>query len=234
MMSARECMDEYRRLKLLEDYRGLVKRIIEAFRDVPFPIIVEMATDTQVEPFDMSRDEDKVLVKELSKLADMVMFTFNTNPINKRRINEVSNFLERQIPLIFNQNRGHFRIIKTIKYLGRVGYPDGKIVDVYDRVIYLEIKATQRPDVGSPRDFYFTPLEETKRKITASGKHCLLGFIISGQPGNFRTIGWKLVDLSKIRVNLKPEFNADNRELYRRETILAENYIGQATMRGKP
>ena len=52
------------------------------------------------------------------------------------------------------------------------------------------------------------------------------GFVIEeARPKTFRTIGWKLVDLSKIFVSMKPEFNTDNRELYKREAIITENWI---------
>jgi hypothetical protein len=37
--------------------------------------------------------------------------------------------------------------------------------------------------------------------------------------------GWKLVDLHKINVHMKPEFNCDNLEIYRRDAIIAEHFL---------
>jgi hypothetical protein len=53
-----------------------------------------------------------------------------------------------------------------------------------------------------------------------------LGFITNGVgPERFKTIGWKLADLSKINVSMKPEFNADNLEIYKKEAIIAQRLI---------
>lgn len=91
---------------------------------------------------------------------------------------------------------------------------------------FVDIKATTRPDVGSPRDFYYSTKEKTLEKINSDCYHLLMGFIIREiQPGNFITIGWKLVDLSKIKVSMKAEFNADNLEIYKKEAIILEEWL---------
>jgi len=43
--------------------------------------------------------------------------------------------------------------------------------------------------------------------------------------GRFYAKGFKLLTLEKIRVNVKNEFNANNKELYREGNILFEYYI---------
>jgi ribosomal protein S21 len=218
-------MSEEEILRKIEEYRGIIGKVLEAFKGISFPIIVEVATDTKVEPFNLKAEEDKKLVEELAKLADITLRRFYENPIRIRRINEVSNFLEREFPKIFNTNREKFEVIKKVEHLGGMGYPDEEILDSFGRTTYVDIKGTTRPETGSARDFYFTPLTEAKKKIRKNARHSLSSFIITGDPNMFRTIGWKLVDLSKIRVSMKPEFNADNKELYRKETIVAERYI---------
>jgi len=212
-------------LKKIEEYRRIISGILEAFQNVPFHIIIEVATDKKVEPFDLNNDNDKLLINELKHLANITMNYFYNNPIPIKRINEVSNFLEEQVSFMFRNNKSQFKVIQDVKHLGGSGYPDLLILDKFGRYIYVDIKATQRPDKGSPRDFYITPLKETRRKVTQNGKHCVLGFVIQGSPENFRTVAWKLVDLYNVKLNMKPEFNCDNRELYRREYILAENHI---------
>ena len=225
----------------LEEYRKIVQKILEAFHGVPFPIIVESTTNTKAEIIDLSNEKDKTLVKELSELADLVAIKYNKTNIDKYsyqrikgklpknfRPNEVSIILEHKLPQIFSLNRSKFKVIREIRHFTQTGYPDEKVVDIYGRVTFVEIKATTRPDEGSPRDFYFTPLENTKSKVNVNGRHLLLGFIIKEvQPKVFRTVGWKLVDLTKIKVSMKPEFNADNREIYKKEAIIAENWIGE-------
>ena len=226
-------------LRKLEEYRKIVQKILEAFSNVPFPIIVELATDKKIEQIDLSKDEDQRLIDEISRLADIVAQKFNKDPIDKFkygeirnkvpknfRPNEVSVYLEYMFPKIFNKNKDKFKVIKDVEHLTKTGYPDEKIVDVYGRVTFIEIKATTRPDEGSPRDFFFTPLENTRDKISEDGRHILIGFVIKEiEPKVFKTVGWKMVDLSKVYVRMKPEFNADNRELYKKEALIAESWI---------
>jgi hypothetical protein len=221
-------MNEEDILKKIEEYRGIIGRVLEAFKGISFPIIVEVATNTKVQPFNLGIEEDIKLVEELSKLADITIKKFYENPIQIKRINEVSNLLEKEFPKIFNANKDKFKVLKSVEHLGGMGYPDEKVQDVFGRTTYIDIKGTTRPETGSARDFYFTPLTEAKKKIKVNGRHALSSFIISGTPNAFKTIGWKLVDLSKIKVSMKPEFNADNKELYRKETIIAERYISKS------
>jgi hypothetical protein len=116
--------------------------------------------------------------------------------------------------------------IKEIKHWGEKGYPDTYIAGVDNRITYLEIKATTRPDQGSPRDFYFTPLRMAKMKITTDAHHFILGFVIKeSSPKIFHTIGWKLADLYKMNVSMKPEFNCNNLEIYKSEAIIRENSL---------
>ncbi|MEM4318086.1 MAG: hypothetical protein QW776_02940 [Candidatus Nitrosocaldus sp.] len=153
------------------------------------------------------------------------MNIYNRITIKKGRINEVSNFLEKELPNIFNIVRDRLKVVRNVGHLGGAGYPDVRVDYDHNKVVYLDIKATTRPDTASTRDFYFTPLGETKRKVTLSAKHAVLGFVVDGKPNMFKIIGWKLSDLSKIRVGTKPEFNADNLEIYKKEAILNENHV---------
>lgn len=218
-------MSDENLLRELEEYRSIIRKVLEAFENIPFRIVIKIATDRDVERFDLSDAKNKALLEELKLLADITTRHFHENPITISRINEVSNFLEEQVPNIFLDNKSQFSIIREVEHLQGSGYPDLVVIDSYDRYTYIDIKATQRPNTGSPRDFYVTPLEKTREKISHDGRHCVLGFIISGEPSNFKITGWKLVDLYNVRLRMKPEFNCSNLELYRSENILAENYI---------
>jgi len=51
-----------------------------------------------------------------------------------------------------------------------------------------------------------------------------LGFILEKTaPNIFLVIGWKLVDLSRIKISLKLEFNVDNPNIYTKEAIIMES-----------
>jgi hypothetical protein len=64
------------------------------------------------------------------------------------------------------------------------------------------------------RSFYYEPVEFTK--VTKDARHILVGFLHKTKS----IIGFKIVDLSKINVNLKSEFNANNKELYKSEAVV--------------
>ena len=77
--------------------------------------------------------------------------------------------------------------------------------------------------MGSPRDFFFSPLKNSKKKIKSDARHLLLCFDTYEQKEKeFIITGWCLVDLFNIKVSMKPEFNTDNLELYKKENILLE------------
>ncbi len=139
------------------------------------------------------------------------------------RNNEVGMFADKIIPSFFERNKDKLKIINSFERLQLMGYPDEKITDKYGRVTYLEVKATSRRDVGSPRDFFFSPLKNSKKKIRDDGHHLLLCFdTFEQKEKEFIITGWCLIDLFNIKVSMKPEFNTDNLELYRKENILLE------------
>ncbi len=72
------------------------------------------------------------------------------------------------------------------------------------------------------RTFYYEPRELTG-KIHDDACHLVLGIAHDGKDGAWRFTGWKLVDLFEFRVRLKAEFQASNKELYRRELIAGES-----------
>ena len=52
-------------------------------------------------------------------------------------------------------------------------------------------------------------------KITDDAVHLLVGIEHDGKEGLWTFTGWRLVDLFKLRVRLKAEFQASNAGLYR-------------------
>lgn len=51
--------------------------------------------------------------------------------------------------------------------------------------------------------------------------HLLLGIEHDGRDGAWQFTNWHLVDLSKLSVRLKPEFQATNRDLYLDRAIIS-------------
>ena len=223
----------------MKKYQEIIDQILRAFGKIPFYVIVESTMKVKVEPFDAKNARDIELVKEISDLADEVAETYYHANIDEKlyrqikghkptnfRNNEAAVLIEELFVPTYKRISNRLNYIKRVKHLGQRGYPDTMIVGKDGRVTYLEIKATTRPDKGSPRDFYFTPLTMAKAKIKFNAHHFLLGFIMKeSSPKIFHTIGWKLVDLHKIDVHMKPEFNCDNLEIYKKEAIITEHSL---------
>ncbi len=222
-------------VKKIKEYQKIIREILSAFEGVSFPVIVESSTGYKVLSIDRKRDAE--LIEDLSTIARKITSYYHKIPITRDtyksvmgkepkafRQNEVGRILEYEINRISDKLK--FKVISKIQSLKQVGYPDVKIIEKSGRIAFVDIKATTRPDVGSPRDFYYSTKEKTLEKINSDGLHLLLGFIIKEvEPEKFITIGWKLVDLSKIKVSMKAEFNADNLEIYKPEAIIKEEWL---------
>jgi hypothetical protein len=102
----------------------------------------------------------------------------------------------------------------------RSGYPDLRIIDVKSgAVFYLDPKLVEHGSADSTlRTFYFEPKEETL-KITDDAVHLLAGIEHDGHEGQWTFTGWRLVDLSTLKVRLKAEFQASNADLYRKSAL---------------
>jgi len=102
----------------------------------------------------------------------------------------------------------------------RSGYPDLRITDLESKLVfYLDPKLVEHGSAESTfRTFYFEPKNETL-KITQDAVHLLVGIEHDGKDGHWTFAGWRLIDLSKLRVRLKAEFQASNAELYRKTEL---------------
>ncbi len=140
------------------------------------------------------------------------------SPVRKlRRINEASKFFEDHLLKRLAATPGLTCEIPRTRQgeHQRSGYPDLRIVDLESKLVfYLDPKLVEQGSAESTfRSFYFEPKNETL-KITEDAVHLLVGIEHDGKNRLWTFTGWRLVDLSKLRVRLKAEFQASNAELY--------------------
>ena len=156
--------------------------------------------------------------------ADRVDLPAPDSPVKSlRRINEASRWFEDALLERLDATE-QFSAKIPITAAGtsqRSGYPDIRVVHTASgRVFYLDPKLYEATSENSSlRSFYFTPKLKTN-KVLEDACHLLLGIAHDGNDGDWRFISWKLVDLSKLTVRLKPEFQASNRDLYRPEATV--------------
>lgn len=78
------------------------------------------------------------------------------------------------------------------------------------------------------RSFYLSPSEEFK--ITKDAHHIVVSFeafVAGNKRGKyiFKCRSWKIISLEKLLVDVKYEFNSDNKRLYSPDLVLAEGKL---------
>lgn len=189
-------------------------------RRFPFADIVAAATGHQVIPVSEAGEGLPVIQAAIEAAATdcLVIFSGPESPLKDlRRINEASTYFETSLRALIH---AHDDLSCSIPTTGdgteqRSGYPDLRIEhEPTGLVVYLDPKLFEKKNrASSLRTFYYTP-KTSSSKIREDAVHFLLGFAHDGKDGAWTFSGWDLVDLSKLEVGLKAEFQASNRELY--------------------
>lgn len=214
------------------DPASVVRSVMDSealLREIPLREVILAATEKKVlrlEPDGTAADA--AFLTHLREAADDVLTFLNSSDSpakGLRRINEASRHVEDR--LVKQLHRGDFTCAFPTTAAGdtqRSGYPDLRIVHKPSgRVYYLDPKLHEDTAANSTlRTFYYEPRELTG-KIHDNACHLVLGIAHDGKDGAWRFTGWKLVDLFEFRVRLKAEFQASNKELYRRELIAGES-----------
>lgn len=207
----------------------LISRLLEdkdGFRDIPFPVVVQAASGKRVLPVDPTEAAQRELLTKIGGAATEVVRRMNaTNSAaqRQRRINEVSTHFEDELKRALNAVPGFACDYPRTGEgkLQRAGYPDLRLEDKQTgRIVYLDPKLYEAGSrTSSFRTFYFEPKADTG-KVHDDAIHLLVGFEHTGTAGAWKFTHWELVDLSKLRVRLKAEFQGSNRDLYRDEAIV--------------
>lgn len=200
----------------------LVKRLLAeglGQRAFSFSTVAEACSGKRVIPLD-GRESHRRVMSAIEAALSQTMETLNAadSPVRSlRRINEASRFFEDALHECLNaepdlscgvppNRRGEAQ---------RSGYPDLRIVhQPSGDVFYLDPKLVEDGSWDSTlRTFYFEPKDETL-KITDDAVHLLAGIGHDGNDGAWQFTGFKLVDLSTLKVRLKAEFQASNADVY--------------------
>jgi len=195
-----------------------------ALVELPFPLVIESATGKKV--FPIRPETDREWLDALGRALDRSLARLNepAHPIHRvGRINEASRFVEDEIIAELSAEPG-WRAESAPTATGarqRSGYPDIRLRLPDGRTVYLDPKLMAAENRASTlRTFYYEPRTETT-KVNDDAVHLLIGVQHEGETGaNLRLAKWEIVDLSRVRLELKPEFQTGNRELYRDETVI--------------
>jgi hypothetical protein len=214
---------------------AIIRKFLEPLRGIPYPIAIKVLTGCEVLHFDLSNKENQELLNLLKIAAQKAGEKAYKQGLFTERPNEAGNHIESFV--ISALKEVGFKADKPRTKSGKIktaGYPDIEIVDTQGgRVIYLDCKtySTETKD-QSFRTFYFSPSEDPK--ITKDAFHLLLSFELTKEKRKdhegkdkiaFVPISWQLYTLENLKVQVKHEFNASNKDLYKPEFLLAEGKI---------
>jgi len=204
---------------------ALIHRVLADGQDlsgIPFPDVVLAATGKKVIPVDPKNDA--AWLGRIGRALDRTLHALN-EPDGKihdtSRVNEASRHVEDRRLLELNSEPGwKCTIPKNASGEDqRSGYPDLRLAMEKGAVVYLDPKLYDSP-TSTLRTFYYEPKTSTN-KIRDDARHLLVAIRHTGKSGNdLRLTSWELVDVSKIRVRLKAEFQASNSDMYRPENVV--------------
>lgn len=198
-------------------------------RKFPFPEVVVAATGKKVLPLSKHNSAHTLILKEIHAAANATLKELNgtDSPVRKlRRINEASRYFEDGIHTRLNTLENFScEIPKNSKgNEQRSGYPDLLIThtaaDGTKTRAYLDPKLfEEKSRASSLRTFYYEPRTHTN-KIQHDAIHLLIGISHDGKNQAWTFTGWEICDLSHFHVRLKAEFQASNKDLYRKPVLL--------------
>jgi len=208
--------------------KGLLKEDLSD-RVFDFGLVVEAVSGKRVIPAGEQESSGRVIAAiEEVMLGLLVEMSGADSPIHGlRRINEGSRYFEDGLLENLDAMDGIVCEIPQTRdgAAQRSGYPDLKVTDEKSGdVYYLDPKLMEHGSVNSSlRTFYFTPKDETL-KITDDATHLLIGIEHDGNDGNWKFLGYRMVDLSELKVRLKAEFQASNRDVYSESSVLESKF----------
>jgi hypothetical protein len=208
-------MDDKKYIKTLED---LVKQMLTPLKNIPFNLVIESMTGNKVLPFNKSNSDHKKVLKLLKKSAIEAGNDINLTGIERPRPNEVGNDIEKFVLKHLNRN-GLNADIPTGPSGNKksTGYPD--ILFIFnDLPYYVECKTYNIENIATTqRSFYMSPSDEFK--VIHTAPHLLLSYeiYVAGEHGKnhiYKCRHFKLLSLESLPLDVKYEFNSDNKRMY--------------------
>ncbi|MGC3958221.1 MAG: DNA methyltransferase [Verrucomicrobiota bacterium] len=199
-------------------------------KQIPFKEVIRATTQHRLLDFDTNNVAHRELFQHLTAAAEAALTNAHAAGLFTARANEAGNHMETFVKAAL-KTAG--LVAQTpVTASGRAqstGYPDVEITGAVP--CYLELKTYSADTVNTTqRSFYFSPSENPK--VTRDALHLLLAFELEKIKRDnrevFVPIRWKLITLQDLNVDLKFEFNQNNRGLYGQEAKPAVLSEGKA------
>lgn len=211
---------------------NVIKQMLQPLKNIPFNLVIETLTGNEVISFDKENPEHKEVLDLLVEVAKNAGKEINKEGILRPRPNEVGNDIEEYVKNALN-SKG-LNADTPHGFSGKrksTGYPD--IVFWYkNKPYYLECKTYNIENIdSSQRTFYFSPSQDFK--VVYNTVHFMISFEIyvagaQGEKNIYKCNSYKILSIENLSVDVKYEFNSDNKRLYSGKDgtiILAEGEI---------
>jgi hypothetical protein len=216
----------------VKNLENIIQRMLTPLKDIPFPLVIKAISGHDVVPFNPSDTEDSQLLDQIEKAVIDAGNQMVLDGVYAKRVNEIGNAVE---PFVRDAlNKIGLDAATPSDKNGKkqaTGYPD-LCIRKSGKTHYIECKTyNENTENTSQRSFYLSPSD--KFKVTEDGHHFVVSYqmIRIGSNGfkgdRYKPVHWRILSLDKLSVDVKYEFNTDNKELYSREKglILKEGSI---------
>lgn len=210
-------------LEYTKKLEEVIKQMLQPLHSIPFSLVIKSLCGCEILPFQKDDPKDKKLLEVMKKVIVNAGEEVNITGIERPRPNEVGNDIEPYVKKALI--KAGYSASTPSGSSGKkkaVGYPDIEFTDEFGRVNYLECKTyNYNSEIvdSTMRSFYLSPSDDFK--ITKSAKHFVVSFAIEKRERKFFCKEWKLLSLENLDVNVKYEFNSDNKRLYAPKMVLA-------------
>ena len=199
----------------LEQTRAVIAQMRAPMRSVPLDVVIEALYGHKVLPFNHGNRNHAEVLKRLDVAAVSVIAKIKAEGgISSKRVNEVGNTIEQYVRDALTA-QGMPARVPTTKKSGRaraVGYPDVTFTFKGEH-FYLDCKTYNKETANTTmRTFYLSPSDDPK--ISRDAVHLILSFETARKGDVYQLASYKIVSLEKLSLDLKYEFNSDNRRMY--------------------
>lgn len=203
-------MEQNEYIKQLENS---IKQFLQPVKGVPFNLVIEALSNKKVIDFDENNIQHQKVLKLLTKVSLLTSEKINEKGIERSRPNEVGNDIEKFVKEAFMQLKIEVETPSTLSRRKKAtGYPD-MLFWYKGSPYYLECKTYNKKNINTTqRSFYLSPSKEFK--VIYDTIHFCLSFEIFRPGKKFKVKGFKILSLEKLLMDVKHEFNSDNKRLY--------------------
>lgn len=207
-------MKNFEYVKKLEN---VIKQMIQPIKDIPFNLVIEALTNKCVIRFDDNNEEHKKVLNTLIEIGRRSLSEINKKGIIRNRPNEVGNEVEIFVKSVLNDLGIKNTTPTTLKNRKKsTGYPD-ILFWVNDLPYYLECKTFNKKNVSTTqRSFYLSPSSEMK--VIYDTIHFCISFEMVKRNRRNKSVfickSFKILSLEELSLDVKYEFNSDNKRLY--------------------